>query len=138
MKKHGLIILSIFIGGAIGTMFRYFINLHFLGVGGVIFPFGTLIENLVGSFLLGALTGYIVAKKLPAFLEKGIGVGFCGGFTTMSTLAADTVFLSSAAISWHVMVYIIASLFGGILLALLGLTLTQAYNKKSLRREGFE
>ncbi|MFA9556611.1 CrcB family protein [Evansella sp. AB-rgal1] len=124
MKQHGYIILSIFLGGALGTLFRYLINLQ---VATWIFPMGTLIENLVGSFLLGILTGYILHAQFPPILKEGLGVGFCGGFTTMSTLAADTFFLAEQSNIGTVSVYLSVSLFGGIFLAFVGMALSTAF-----------
>ncbi|MDQ0256095.1 CrcB protein [Evansella vedderi] len=132
MKQHGMILICIFLGGALGTLFRYIINIQ---VEGFLFPLGTVIENLVGSFLLGGLTGYILHKKLLPGLKEGIGVGFCGGFTTMSTLAADSVFLVlNNPVQFFI--YMSVSLFGGLLLALVGMMLSTAFIRKRIFKVG--
>jgi len=127
MKKQRWIILTIFIGGVFGTLFRYVINLQTMTF---LFPMGTLIENLTGSFLLGVLTGWVVVKVIPPLLKEGIGVGFCGGFTTMSTLAADSVFLAGQATMLQAGFYVLISLIGGVMLALLGIILGQQVANK--------
>jgi len=127
MKKQRWIILTIFIGGVFGTLFRYVINLQTMTF---LFPMGTLIENLSGSFLLGVLTGWVVVKVIPPLLKEGIGVGFCGGFTTMSTLAADSVFLAGQATMLQAGFYVLISLVGGVMLALLGIILGQQVANK--------
>lgn len=127
MKKQRWIILTIFIGGVFGTLFRYVINLQ---TKTFLFPMGTLIENLSGSFLLGVLTGWVVVKVIPPLLKEGIGVGFCGGFTTMSTLAADSVFLAGQATMLQAGFYVLISLIGGVMLALLGIILGQQVANK--------
>ncbi|UTR13370.1 CrcB family protein [Salipaludibacillus sp. LMS25] len=118
MKQQLAIVISIFVGGTLGTLLRYMINLHTISL---LFPLGTVLENLLGSFLLGMLTGWVAVKAIPVALKEGMGVGFCGGFTTMSTLAADAVFMSGERSFMAAAVYLIISLFGGVLLALTGL-----------------
>ncbi|WP_280771339.1 fluoride efflux transporter FluC [Salipaludibacillus daqingensis] len=120
MTQQYWTIISIFIGGAIGTLLRYFINLQTVTL---LFPIGTLFENLLGSLLLGTLTGWVAVKVIPSFLKVGLGVGFCGGFTTMSTLAADSAFLAGQASLFQSGMYLITSLIGGVLFALLGMLL---------------
>ncbi|MDG5787987.1 CrcB family protein [Evansella sp. AB-P1] len=132
MKNHGLILLAIFIGGALGTIFRFLINTE---VSSILFPLGTVIENLGGSLLLGLLTGYILNKEFSPILKEGIGVGFCGGFTTMSTLAADTIFLFGQASSPSIVIYLVSSLFGGILLAVIGMAMSTAFVHRKKRAD---
>lgn len=50
------------------------------------FPYGTLLVNVAGSFLLGLLSGAAIAGDGMALL----GIGFCGGFTTYSAFAVQT------------------------------------------------
>jgi CrcB protein len=118
MKRQVAILVFIFIGGVLGTLLRYAINLQTINL---LFPLGTILENLLGSFLLGILTGWGAVKVLPGAWKEGMGVGFCGGFTTMSTLAADTVFIGGERSIISAAVYLIISLFGGVFLALAGL-----------------
>lgn len=106
-------------GGALGTALRYFINIWTVPSG---YPLGTVIENISGSLLLGALTAWLLANPAPAWVKAGFGVGFCGGFTTMSTLASDTLLLSAADPVAPVL-YLAASIFGGLFAALAGFTL---------------
>ncbi|OIJ20374.1 hypothetical protein BKP45_09970 [Anaerobacillus alkalidiazotrophicus] len=121
MKKIQILtFLAIGCGGAIGTVFRYTINIQTVSL---LFPLGTLLENLVGSLLLGFLTGWIVNMKLSDIVKTGLGVGFCGGFTTMSTLAADIYSLFIHSSPFLVILYMGTSIFGGVALAFLGFIL---------------
>ncbi|MCR6109380.1 CrcB family protein [Bacillus sp. A301a_S52] len=129
MKRQVAILVFIFIGGVLGTLLRYAINLQTINL---LFPLGTILENLLGSFLLGVLTGWGAVKVLPGAWKEGMGVGFCGGFTTMSTLAADTVFIGGERSIISAAVYLIISLFGGVFLALAGL---KAGERIALRRQ---
>lgn len=85
------------IGGAAGAMGRYVIGKWALGLWGAEFPYGTLIVNVVGSFVLGFLvTASAERLQLPAILVAFAGVGFCGSFTTFSTYSINTMELAQA------------------------------------------
>lgn len=78
------------LGGFAGAVARYLVGLAF-AASAVIFPFGTLIVNFVGSFIIGAVADYsaqyvTLDKNLYLFLT----VGICGGFTTFSTFSLET------------------------------------------------
>jgi CrcB protein len=82
--------LLIGLGGAIGAMSRYAINEASLRLTSGAFPFGTLVANLTGCFLIGLLIGSGHAEKSDP-LRLGIGVGFLGALTTFSTFGAETI-----------------------------------------------
>ncbi len=96
------------------------------GAGGVLLRYGlttwvqslwTVVAiNLVGSFLLGALTH----AGLPDDLRQGLGIGFLGGFTTLSTLTVQTVLEAEGGRTSLAAVYFTVSVFGGLACALLG------------------
>ncbi|QQK76963.1 CrcB family protein [Salicibibacter cibarius] len=109
-------ICSIGIGGALGTLCRYVLNIW------TTYPLGTLIENLLASFLLGGITGWFLIRKAPDWLKAGLGMGFLGSFSTMSTLAAETVFLLQYEVIFS-LIYLVTSFFGGVGLALVGMML---------------
>lgn len=118
MKREQIItIFAVAIGGAMGTLIRYLIYLQTLATS---FPFGTLVVNVVGSLLLGFVTGWILHKRLNDSLRIGFGVGFCGGFTTMSTLAADVLNLYMNNTPLFVAFYMSLTIFGGLLSAFTG------------------
>ncbi len=53
-------------------------------------PAATLAINVIGSFLLGVLTGLVTHHGAPTDLKSVLGTGFCGGFTTFSTASVET------------------------------------------------
>ncbi|MCK0471862.1 CrcB family protein [Halalkalibacter sp. APA_J-10(15)] len=130
MKVQWENVVAIGIGAAIGTISRYGLNLFTLETG---YPFGTLIENLFGSFLLGFLTAWFLLFIPKEWVKLGLGVGLCGGFTTMSTLAADATFLSTTFTAFDAIIYIFGSMVGGILFALLGFELARRVSGKWIR-----
>jgi CrcB protein len=56
-------------------------------------PAGTVLINVLGSFLLGMLAGASAARGIPEFWQVVIGVGLLGGFTTFSTISVETIAL---------------------------------------------
>ncbi|WP_216827532.1 fluoride efflux transporter FluC [Alkalihalobacterium elongatum] len=126
-------LIGIAIGGAIGTMLRYTLNVYTLFVG---YPIGTVIENVVGSLLLGLLTGWFLHQKPREWVKLGLGVGFCGGFTTMSTLAADSLFLYQQMSLLESSIYLAISLVGGLTFAFVGLLLGTKWSETKEEKEG--
>ena len=86
--------ISIAVGGALGATSRfavYQMMIHWFGKG---FPFGTLIVNVLGSFLLGLVYGLIEQGQIAAIPWRGLlAVGFLGAFTTFSTFSLDSLLL---------------------------------------------
>jgi CrcB protein len=80
------------LGGAIGTGARYLLSGWALARLGTTFPYGTLVVNMTGSFLLGALMHLSLASGLvsPA-LRAVLAIGLIGGFTTYSTFNYETL-----------------------------------------------
>jgi len=114
-------VVAVLIGGAVGTALRLGVDV-ILPHGGVVFPVGTFLVNLFGSFLLAVL----VARVWPSaveWLRAGLGPGLLGSFTTFSALAVSAVELTSAGVGLEAVVYVVASLVGGITAAVLGLRL---------------
>lgn len=82
------------IGGFIGTCFRFLTGKLCHMITDSPFPYGTLTVNLVGSFIIGLLFG--LAEKndmLSTQMNVLLITGFCGGFTTFSSMADDMYLL---------------------------------------------
>lgn len=106
--------------GFLGASLRYGVGV-FLFHESTVFPYATLTVNLLGSFLLAWLTtGLLVRFSLPAHVKTAIGTGFVGSFTTFSTLSLETVNLLLHGKIVLALVYIAASIFGGLLMSRLG------------------
>lgn len=87
-------VLLIGLGGFIGSIERYFVSMLNMSVSFFSIPVGTLIVNVSGSFIIGFLMG--IAEKssiLTAEWRMFLMVGLCGGFTTFSTFAAESLML---------------------------------------------
>jgi CrcB protein len=78
-------------GGALGTMLRYSLSgLTYKFMDGV-FPWGTLLVNVAGSFAIGFLWGFFEAENLSSNIRNFIFIGIIGGFTTFSTYALESL-----------------------------------------------
>lgn len=110
-------------GGAVGTAARVALSLLIPSVGGL--PVAILVINVVGSFLLGVLLealtrrGPDVGRRRTARLL--LGTGFCGGFTTYSTLAVGTAELLGAGATGLGVAYAVGSVLLGALAAWAGI-----------------
>ena len=79
-------ILAVAAGGALGSVARYLVGIGSGKLFGTGFPWGTLIINVTGSFLIGAFVGLFAAKwDLSQTTRIFLTVGICGGYTTFST-----------------------------------------------------
>ena len=86
-------ILSVAAGGAIGSVARYLVGTWSSKMF-INFPWGTLIINVTGSFLIGLFVGLFATKwDLPQAARIFLIVGICGGYTTFSTFSLDSFHL---------------------------------------------
>jgi CrcB protein len=83
--------LVVSLGAAIGGAGRYWISNIVYKYFPAVFPYGTLVVNVVGSFIIGLLIFIFDEKELlNNQLRIFLTIGFCGGFTTFSTFSLET------------------------------------------------
>jgi CrcB protein len=112
------------LGGAVGSVARWLVG-QALGGAGRALPWGTLAVNVAGSLALGLVLSVWPADR-PSAGRLLLGVGFCGGFTTFSTLSAELVAMVQRGQGARAGAYAAASLAAGILAMLAGLALGRA------------
>lgn len=80
------------LGAILGANLRYFTIEAVAGLVGRAFPWGTLVVNLVGSFILAVAVGWTLKRgPLDTRFSLFLATGFCGGLTTFSTYTAETL-----------------------------------------------
>lgn len=89
-----MLYLIVFIGAGIGGALRHGVNVGAVRLFGYGFPFGTLIVNVVGSFVMGLLAGYFAFRPgINQHMRLFLTTGILGGFTTFSAFSLDTALL---------------------------------------------
>lgn len=117
------------LGGGLGAMARYGTGILFGRLGITGFPWATLTANVLGSFAMGVLIGYL-AKNTPAHqaeLRLFLAVGLLGGYTTFSSFSLDVVTMLERAQIMPAIGYAAASFAISILALVVGLTLVRAF-----------
>jgi CrcB protein len=119
-------LLYVAVGSAIGGVSRYLLGGLIQRLLDTTFPAGTLLINISGSFLLGAIIRYAVetptiSPEVRAFLT----IGFCGGYTTFSTFSYETVALLEDSEWTRAGLYVAASIVLSLVGTLLGFALAR-------------
>jgi fluoride exporter len=84
-------LLLVGIGGFAGAVARRVVDLWVSDRAGAAFPFGTLVVNLTGAFLLGLLYAWATERDvLPREIRGPVMIGFIGAYTTFSTLMLES------------------------------------------------
>ena len=104
--------LAVASGGALGSLARFWLAAGMTALTGPRFPWGTLLINIVGSFVIGLVAAVTLSPARVAMhpdLRVFLMVGFCGGFTTFSAFSLQTLELLQAGDVWPATGYIMGS-----------------------------
>jgi fluoride exporter len=112
-------LLWVVIAGGLGSGARYLIA---LAMAGATFPYGTLIVNLAGSFLLGFATQLSFGGIISAEARTVIGAGLLGGFTTYSSFNQETLMMLTGGAVGAAVLNVAVTVAGGLAAGALGLT----------------
>jgi len=116
------LILAIGAGSFLGGIFRYliaqFIQTKFLST----FPFGTMVVNVAGCFLIGLVYGLSDRGNLSQEWRLFLATGLLGGFTTFSAFSNETVAMLRDGQLWYAMIYVGSSIILGLAGAFAGIT----------------
>jgi len=116
-----MLYLIVFLGAGIGGALRHGMNVWAARAFGFGFPFGTLIVNILGSFLIGLLAGFFAyrAGLVPQHVRLFLTTGVLGGFTTFSAFSLDAALL----IERHAYAMAAAYMLGSVVVSLVALFL---------------
>lgn len=116
-------LIAVAVGGAVGAVIRYLVDRFVQSRHRSLFPAGTFVVNVIGSFLLGCLIGLALPAG-DAWVALG-GTGVCGALTTYSTFSAECFRLAEEGRWTLAAVNALASVAASILAAACGFVLVQ-------------
>ncbi|NMM93351.1 fluoride efflux transporter FluC [Bifidobacterium oedipodis] len=126
----GMIYLVVFLGGMLGTSMRYGLSLLLPATASSsgfwqAFHIPTFIANMIACFIFAMMTSYIsqaswIHKRVRQLTSRGVGMGMCGGFSTLSALAIEVLTTLQANQIAGALVYLLVSFAGGLLVAYVG------------------
>jgi fluoride exporter len=113
-------------GGATGSVVRYWVGGIAPRVFGEAFPYGTLVVNLLGSFLISVVMGVALSTSLvPVNLRIFLTTGIMGGFTTYSAFNYETLALLQQRLWFTGGLNVVTTVLGCLVAGLLGLLLAR-------------
>ena len=120
-----MLYLIVFLGAGIGGALRHGVNVWAARAFGFGFPFGTLIVNILGSFLIGLMAGFFAyrAGLVPQHVRLFLTTGVLGGFTTFSAFSLDAALLIERHAYAMAAAYILGTVFVSLVALFLGLAL---------------
>jgi CrcB protein len=110
------------VGGSLGALARYGLSTFVYQLAGEIFPWGTLVVNLSGSYLIGVFIELFDTAVFPPAWRSLITIGFLGAYTTFSTYTLETVNLIRDGELRLATVNVLAGNIAGIFLVFLGIS----------------
>jgi fluoride exporter len=104
--------LAVAAGGALGSLARFWLAAAMTALTGPRFPWGTLLINVLGSFVIGLIAALTLTPERVGMhpdLRIFLMVGVCGGFTTFSAFSLQTLELLQTGDGWPAAGYVLAS-----------------------------
>ena len=85
------VVIAVAVGAGLGAPLRFLVERGAARLLGPVVPWGTLVVNVVGSLILGAVLGLAVAGGISTWWVALVGTGFCGALTTFSGFSAQVL-----------------------------------------------
>ncbi len=119
-------LLLVLTGAAVGAPLRYLSDRAVQSRHDTVFPWGTFTVNVLGSLILGLITGAVTAGGASPQVQLAMGTGFCGALTTYSTFSYETLRLLEDDARFFAAANVAASIVAGLGSAFLGVAISQA------------
>ncbi len=119
-------LLLVIAGAAVGAPLRYLSDRAIQSRHDSVFPWGTFAVNVIGSLILGLVTGAVSAGGASPQVQLALGTGFCGALTTYSTFSYETLRLLEGDARFLAAANVAASIVAGLVAAFLGVAAGQA------------
>ncbi|PJM78389.1 fluoride efflux transporter FluC [Bifidobacterium scaligerum] len=126
----GMLYLVVFLGGTLGTAMRYGLSFILPATAGTegfwhAFHVPTFTANMAACFIFACLTSYLsqavwIRKRVRELTSRGIGMGMCGGFSTLSALAIEELTTLQGSVVAGAVFYMLVSFLLGLVVAYLG------------------
>ena len=113
--------------GALGSGARYLVGLWAFERLGPAFPYGTVIINLLGCFVLGAVAHGATVLEWAPEVRAAVVIGFLGGFTTYSSFNQETLAMLGSGATGAALLNMAATLMGGLAAGWLGLLVARQF-----------
>ncbi len=136
----GMLYLVVFVGGFFGTAIRYGLSLLLpnpAAPSGLLHSFhtATFIANMLACFIFAALSTYMsqaawIRKRIRQLVSRGVGMGMCGGFSTLSAMMIEDLNSLRAENIVGFVTYTLLSFICGLIIAWLGTMLGLALSRK--------
>ncbi|HEY5249855.1 MAG TPA: fluoride efflux transporter CrcB [Dermatophilaceae bacterium] len=119
-------LLLVITGAAVGAPLRYLTDRAVQSRHDTVFPWGTFTVNVLGSLILGLITGAVTAGGASPQVQLALGTGFCGALTTYSTFSYETLRLVEDDARLFAAANLVTSIVAGLGAAFLGVAISQA------------
>jgi CrcB protein len=119
-------LLLVITGAAIGAPLRYLSDRAVQSRHDTVFPWGTFAVNVVGSLILGLITGAAASGGASPQVQLAAGTGFCGALTTYSTFSYETLRLLEGDARLFAVANVVSSIVAGVVAASLGMAISLA------------
>jgi fluoride exporter len=116
-------VLLVAVGGAAGACLRFVADRRVQSWHDSVFPWGTLAVNVVGSLILGFLSGAALFGAHSPIVHSLVGVGFCGALTTYSTFGYESVRLFADGARLYSVLNVVVTVLAGLLAGVAGMAL---------------
>ncbi len=121
------ILLAVALGGALGSLLRYFVAGAIQSAASSGFPWGIFVVNVSGGFVMGVIVELGALKlQMSPEIRAFLTVGILGGYTTFSTFSLDSVLLIQRGAYLSAATYVAGSVALSILALFAGLWLVRA------------